>query len=179
MTRILAVVLVIVVLVWLVKRYLLPLMPTFVQQLFSYSLDAEMKVLAMDAVSRAKEEYRAELTYDRSSVKVLEERILKDLHHNHLIEPLSAETLMSESQLWGAYLGEVLRRIRDGKWREKSSQRGKRAMPFKFSSRGEVFPCDWVLRRIKHGDEFNLAEAIEEYVKNRDNAAYTGLSEEA
>jgi hypothetical protein len=178
MGRILAFVVLLVVVVWIFKRHILPLLPTFTQQLFSYTLDAEMKVLAMDAVTRAKEEYRIQLTYDRSCVAELERKILNDLHNNHLIETLSTETLASESQLWGAYVGEVLRRIRPGCWREKSKGTKRRAMPFTFGSRGEVFPCDWVLRRIKHGEKFNIADAVDEYVRNRDKPGYVDTDAE-
>jgi hypothetical protein len=178
MGKILAYVILIVVVVRIFKKYILPLLPTFTQQLFSYTLDAEMKVLAMDAVTRAKEEYRIQLTYDRSCVADLERKILNDLHNNHLIETLSVEQLASESQLWGAYLGEVLRRIRPGVWREKSKGTERRAMPFTYGVRGEVFPCDWVLRRIKHGEKFNLAAAVEDFVSHRDDPNYRGMDEQ-
>lgn len=178
---ILAYAVIIAVVNWLVRQMVgdrlpLPGFPGLAKKLFTHTLDSEMKVLAAEAVTRAKEEYRVQLTYDRSGVKDLESRILGDLHANHVIESTPVETLAAESRMWGAYLGEVLRRIRAGHWR-KQSRRSDRPMPFDFGP-GEVFPCDWILRRIKHGERFDLAAAVEDYVRNRDRADYSGFDDE-
>ncbi|MDA1273391.1 MAG: hypothetical protein O2960_04970 [Verrucomicrobia bacterium] len=138
---------------------------------FARSLGGIMKVNAQKARTRAREEYRIELTYDRSSISDLE-RILDDLRHNHQIETYSEEDLAEASRIWGAYVGEVLRRIRSGKWNNRSRHAGKRPMPFVLNRRSEVFPCSWIYRRIKHGPEHSVAAKVREFTENRDNPDY-------
>jgi len=138
---------------------------------FGRSMDGIMKVNAQKARNRAREEYRIELTYDRSSISDME-RILDDLRHNHRIESYSEEDLAEESRIWGAYVGEVLRRIRSGKWNKRSRHAGKRPMPFVLNRCSEVFPCSWIYRRIKHGPEYSVEEKVREFTENRDNPDY-------
>lgn len=136
-----------------------------------HSMDGIMKSKALEARNRAKSEYRIDLIHDRSSIKDLE-KILDDLRNNHLIETYSEQALADECQIWGAYVGEVLRRIRKGKWRKRSKHRGSRPMPFILNRRCEVFPCSWVYRRIKHGTEYSVVDKVREFTENRDNPNY-------
>ena len=134
--------------------------------------DAEMKRLANIARIAAERDYRLKLTHDRASVKDLEDAILQDLHHNQLISPYPDEELAELSHLWGAYLGEVLRRVRPGAWQARSRHGGRRPMPFVLDRHHEVFPCSWVYRRIKHGPEYGVHAKACEFADNRDNPEY-------
>ncbi len=136
------------------------------------STDEEMKQLAVQARVEAKKEYRLDLTHDRASVKDMEETILRDLHNNQLIAPYPEEELAELSRLWGAYLGETLRRIRPGVWRARSRHEGRRPMPFVLDRDHEVFPCSWVYRRIKHGSDYGVHAKACEFADNRDNPRF-------
>lgn len=136
------------------------------------TLDDSMKELAVKARALARTEYKLDLTHDRASIKDLEGEILDDLHQNQLIAAYPEEELTEMSQLWGAYVGEVLRRIRPGQWRSKSRHEGRRPMPFVLDRNAEVFPCAWVYRRIKHGPDFCVHAKAGEYADNRDNPRY-------
>ena len=136
------------------------------------TLDDKMKELGDQARALARKEYKLELTHDRASIRDLENRILEDLHHNQLITAYPEEELMEISQLWGAYVGEVLRRIRPGRWQPKSRHEGRRPMPFVLNRNTEVFPCSWVYRRIKHGADHCVHYRACEFADNRDNPRY-------
>ena len=138
-------------------------------------LDSSMKELADKARALAKKEYRLDLTNDRASIEDLENKILQDFHHNQLISAYPEEELAATSQLWGAYVGEVLRRIRPGVWQTKSRYEGRRPMPFVLDRNAEVFPCTWVYRRIKHGPTYCLHDKAVEFADNRDNPRYALL----
>ena len=105
-------------------------------------------------------------------MKDLEDKILEDLRHNQLISAYPEEELAEISQLWGAYIGEVLRRIRPGEWQPKSRHEGRRPLPFTLNRNAEVFPCAWVYRRIKHGEDHCVHAKAREYAENRDNPRY-------
>ncbi len=134
--------------------------------------DAEMKRLGNDARIVAEREYKLKLTHDRASVKDLEDEILQDLHHNQLITPYPEDELAELCRLWGAYVGEVLRRVRPGVWRARSRHGNRRPMPFMLDRDHEVFPCSWVYRRIKHGPEYGVHAKACEFADNRDNPNY-------
>ena len=134
--------------------------------------DEEMKRLAHDARRLAEREYRLKLTHDRASVKELEEEILQDLRNNQLITPYPEKELAELCRLWGAYIGEVLRRVRPGVWRARSRHGDRRPMPFVLDREHEVFPCSWVYRRIKHGPEYGVHAKACEFAENRDNPNY-------
>lgn len=139
------------------------------------TLDDAMKELADKARALARKEHKLDLTHDRASVKDLEDQILDDLHQNQLIAAYPDEELTEMSQLWGAYIGEALRRIRPGEWRPKSKHDGRRPMPFVLDRNAEVFPCAWVYRRIKHGPDYCVHAKAREFADNRDNPRYALL----
>lgn len=142
------------------------------------STDEEMKRLAAAARLAAKKEYRLDLTHDRASISDLENEIMQDLHHNQLITPYPEEELTELSRLWGAYVGEILRRVRAGIWQSRSRHGDRRPMPFVIDRNHEVFPCSWVYRRIKHGPEYSVHRKACEFADNRDNPKYALKGEE-
>jgi len=77
--------------------------------------DYAMQVVAKEAVRRAKTEYRVDLNFAPSSVERLE-TMLGNIHKTHLKNPLSEKELSLHSIRWGAYIGEVLKRVQPGKW---------------------------------------------------------------
>lgn len=155
----------------IVQSLIRPRLSSGAQPRMPHSMDGMMKSKALEARNRAKSEYRIDLIHDRSSIKDLE-RILDDLRNNHLIETYSEQALADECQVWGAYVGEVLRRIRRGKWRKRSKHAGHRPMPFVLNRRCEIFPCSWIYRRIKHGPEYSVQDKVREFTANRDNPNY-------
>jgi len=136
------------------------------------SFDREMRQLAAEAIHLAKNEYKLTLTNDRASIRDLEDKVIQDLRNNQLISPYAEDELAELSRLWGAYVGEVLRRIRPGKWRGSSRHGDRRPMPFVLNRNQEVFPCSWIYRRIKHGAEFGVHAKVCEFADNRDNPEY-------
>ena len=77
--------------------------------------DYAMQVVAKGAVRRAKTEYRVDLNFAPDSVERLE-TMLGNIHEAHLKNPLSEKELSLHSIRWGAYIGEVLKRVQPRKW---------------------------------------------------------------
>ncbi|MBI1358225.1 MAG: hypothetical protein GC160_28150 [Acidobacteria bacterium] len=83
---------------------------------------AAMAACAEEAVATARSRFDVELDYSLESVKALDR--LMDRQHRQIPQGLSRlirkgptdETLRIYSQLWGAYLGEVIRRLWGGEW---------------------------------------------------------------
>lgn len=69
---------------------------------------------SQSAVKTAKMTWEESLDFSAESLDALE-RILSALHTRHKAEP-SEESATVESQMWGAYLGEVIRRRFGGQW---------------------------------------------------------------
>ena len=127
--------------------------------------DEAMDRQAFDAVSLAKKEYETDLTYDRSSTKDLE-LILELLYKKHQENSISNPEIIFHSRIWGAYLGAVIKRIRPAHWRKNSKKSGEGSMPLIFENNSEIFPCLWIYRRIKFGDQDNVEQKVMAIVSN-------------
>jgi hypothetical protein len=122
----------------------------------SDDIDAFMASLSAQAVERAKSGYGVTLDYSADSVKEVEKLLAAkyDLAHGH---PMTEEELSDAAHLWGAYVGEVIKRLHPAHWERDSSAGGKGALPIVFNDTGEQsFPCAWVYHRLKNGDEDNV-----------------------
>jgi len=58
-----------------------------------------------------------------------------------LKNPLTEKELSLQSIRWGACIGEVMKRVREGKWQRDSEKIGRSAMPVVFDSDHEAFAC--------------------------------------
>jgi hypothetical protein len=118
--------------------------------------DYAMQVVAKEAVRRAKAEHRVVLDFAPISIERLEE-MLGSIHEGHLKNPLTEKELSLQSIRWGAYIGEVMKRVRAGKWQRDSEEVGRGAMPVVFDSGNEAFPCSWAYKRIADGPDDSIA----------------------
>ena len=117
--------------------------------------DYAMRVVAKEAVRRANAEHNVDLDFAASSIKHLEEMLGK-IHCGHMKKRLSEKDLSLQSIRWGAYIGEVIKWVRPGKWKRDSEQAGRGTMPVVFDSSNEAFPCSWVYKRIADGPDDNI-----------------------
>jgi hypothetical protein len=126
------------------------------QKKSSDDIDAFMTSLSARAVERAKSGYGVTLDYSADSVKEVEKLLAMkyDLARTH---PMTEEETSDAAHLWGAYIGEVIKRQHPSHWERDSSAGGKGALPIVFNDTGEQsFPCAWVYHRLKNGDEDNV-----------------------
>lgn len=105
------------------------------------NFDYAMKVVANEAVRRAKQEHQVMLDFSPASVQRLEEDILAKLHEAHLKTPMSEQNLSRLSIRWGAYLGETLKRRRPGRWHRDSQKVGRGTTPVVFEPVQKRFPA--------------------------------------
>ena len=117
--------------------------------------DYAMQVVARQAVKGARADHKVELDFSSDSIERLE-GILAKIHEGHLEKPLTDKELQLQSIRWGAYVGEVLKRIQPGKWQRDSEKAGRGAMPVVFGPGHEAFPCSWVYKRMADGPDDNI-----------------------
>jgi hypothetical protein len=120
------------------------------------NFDYAMRLMARRAVMLARAEHGVELDYTPASIERVE-GILGKICENHLQKPMSDKELSILSVRWGAYIGEVMKRVRPAKWRRDSGQAGERTMPLVFDGGREAYPRSWVYKRIVDGSEDNVA----------------------
>src|SRR5580765_8711444 len=94
---------------------------------FNYAMQA----VAAGAVQRARAEQKIGLDYSPASIKRIE-AMLGELHDRHLQNALEEKEIGTLSRRGGAYIGEVMKRVRSGKWRRDSEKAGAGAMPVIF-----------------------------------------------
>jgi hypothetical protein len=120
------------------------------------NLDAFMVSLSAQAVERAKSGYGVTLDYTADSVKEVE-KLLAMKYNMARAQPMTEEQTSDAAHLWGAYIGEVIKRQHPAHWERDSSAGGKGALPIVFNDTGEQsFPCAWVYHRLKNGEEDNV-----------------------
>lgn len=117
--------------------------------------DYAMQAVAAGAVKRARDEQKIELDYSPASIEGIE-AMLGELHNRHLQNPMEEKEIGTLSRRWGAYIGEVMKRMRPGKWHRDSETVGAGTMPVIFEDRLEAFPCAWAYKRIADGPEDNV-----------------------
>lgn len=87
--------------------------------------DYAMQAVAAEAVGCARKEYKILLDFSPASVQQVENNVLAKLHEIHVNTPMSKSELSRNSTCWGAYIGEVLKRIKGGKWQRDSNASAK------------------------------------------------------
>lgn len=121
-----------------------------------------MKQRAKDAVKTAETEHGIQLDQTPESVALVEE-ILERLHQRHLEKPFEKEALTQETTKWGAYLGEVSKKIRRADWELDSATAGPWSLPLVDAvDHSETFPVAFCRDRILHGPDapFPLPEPL-------------------
>ena len=122
---------------------------------------------AQQAIERAKTEFGIVLDGTPESVQHVES-ILSTLHERHVSKPIGNARLAEEANVWGAYIGEAAKRVRQGTWQRDSRVAGRGAAPLVHDNGDEVYPLAWTHRRIKDGFEENVWVKFQQgYMANR------------
>lgn len=117
--------------------------------------DNMMKQAASIAVSTAKQCYQIELDYSDSSIEKTE-KVLGRIHEDYL-KSKSEEGIHGLSIMYGAYLGEVLKKSKGiGRWEKDHPTFGKNSFPFYWNEKDCAFPVSWCFKRIANGPEENV-----------------------
>jgi len=120
------------------------------------NIDTYMASLSAQAVKRAGSSYGVTLDYSPDSVKEVE-KILGAKYEMQKTHPVTEIEINDAADLWGAYVGEVMKRIHPAHWVRDSEVAGKNAFPIVYEDRsGESYPCTWVYHRLKNGAEDNV-----------------------
>jgi hypothetical protein len=120
------------------------------------NIDEYMASLSAQAVKRAGSSYGVNLDYSPDSVKEVE-KILATKYELQKTHPMTETEKADAANLWGAYIGEVMKRMHPAHWTRDSTAAGKDALPIVFNDSGEEsYPCTWVYHRLVNGDEDNV-----------------------
>ena len=120
------------------------------------NIDTYMASLSAQAVKRAGSSYGVTLDYSPDSVKEVE-KILATKYEMQKTHPRAEIEITDAAHLWGAYIGEVMKRIHPAHWVRDSDVAGENALPIMYEDHsGESYPCAWVYRRLKNGEEDNV-----------------------
>src|SRR5258708_20846068 len=112
-----------------------------------------MEVFAIDAVHAARSSHGVELDYSSDSVRDLDQ--ILERAHKTLRMDVPEDMFFAFPDMWGGYLGEVIRRKWGGQWIIPSD--GLFKAQICLAVRGEtISPPTQVLRRVTNGDEANL-----------------------
>jgi hypothetical protein len=125
------------------------------QQAPQRTASQQMAELAGQAVQAAHDAFEVALDYSVTSVELVE-GILAKLHEEHRTRAFFPERMIAEANRWGAYVGEVARRVRGGEWQRDSAHVGANTFPLVFGEQNEIYPCAWCYRRITNGAEDNV-----------------------
>jgi len=128
---------------------------------------SEMRRYAEMAVRDAKSGYEIDLDYSPESVEHVEQ-ILSGLHEIHATDTLAESELNRHSLKWGAYVGEVTKRMHECEWALDSEMGGEKSFPLIYHDRGESFPVQWCAKRIINGEEDNVWNKFQFLIINRD-----------
>jgi hypothetical protein len=119
------------------------------------AINAQMASLSTKAVELAKSSYGITLDYSPDSVKSVE-KLLAMKYDLQKTQPMSEDELADTAHTFGAYIGEVMKRVHPGHW-ERDSAMGKDTLPFTFDgSSNQAFPCAWIYHRLQNGEEDNV-----------------------
>jgi hypothetical protein len=120
------------------------------------NIDQYMVSLSAQAVELARSGYGINLDYSPDSVKEVE-KLLATKYGLQKTHPLTEQETADAAHLWGAYIGEVIKRIHPAHWVRDSEVAGKDALPIVYEDKsGESYPCAWVYHRLNNGEEDNV-----------------------
>jgi hypothetical protein len=146
------------------KNYVIPIILLLVVGIISFlvyrskgnngptQFDRLMSNEAEKAVKEAQEKFGIKLDYSLESVENVE-TILGKYHD----DPTLKEAVTNRTPLqYGAYVGEVIRRHKNGKWlAPKGKIEGPMDVQIKYGS-GTSFPVNWCGKRVINGEEDNI-----------------------
>lgn len=130
-----------------------------------------MASLAAQARQRADSEFRTSLDYTPDSVEHVE-KILDKLHQAFASGELSGEQVETEAMAWGAYVGEVIRRLKGGHWSRDHEVGGPNSFPLRWETH-DSFPCGWCFKRIHDGELDSIWYKFQILVLRRDEGGFT------
>lgn len=114
--------------------------------------------LARRAVEIARKDYGITLDFSRQSLRDLNR--LLDRAHSLITSPAYAGKVPDRTiQVWGAYLGETIRRENNGIWTENPAASEYRQYSINTPT-GNIFPMEQVYLRVVEGKKNNLKAAI-------------------
>jgi len=116
--------------------------------------NALMSLLADEAVQRARAEFGVALDFSPESVAAVED-LLAQLHDRRAAGEMTDGRLNREAMTWGAYVGEVIRRLKGGQWAKDHHAAGPDSYPIDYDGH-QSFPVGWCGRRIVNGAEDNV-----------------------
>jgi hypothetical protein len=121
----------------------------------TFTVHDVMTAYAKDAVDAAKRNFKEDLDYSEESIRLLE-KIVGRQNEEYVKGPKPSEQqLQTFSKMWGAYLGEVVRRHHGGEWTTPSDGifQGLYVLTVKET---QTSPPSKVYKRIVDGDGDNL-----------------------
>jgi len=129
-----------------------------------------MRNAANVAVLTAKQCYKINLNYSDDSVEKVEQALCK-IHEEYLSSKnKNQEGLHGLSIMFGAYIGEVLKKEKGvGYWGKDHPVFGKNCFPLYWNDNDCAFPVDWCLKRIINGPEDNVVHKYKILTKGKTN----------
>ena len=127
-----------------------------------FNIQEMMESAAGQAVAFAKEAIEMNLDFSEASVNYIEQ--ILDSFHRGIIKQsnVTEEELENTAVVWGAYLGEVLRRNFNGEWVAEGD--GLYALNISDEKNNfKIFPINKVYKRLKNGLEDNVAFYFETF----------------
>jgi hypothetical protein len=120
-----------------------------------HSTDEYIQFAANEAVKNADKEFNVKLDYSVDSIKKVED-VLGRLHDMYEKDKASLR-VDALANMYGAYIGEVIRRSEPGvKWEKDHPVAGEKSYPLHWAAR-DLFPMAWCHRRITEGDGDNVS----------------------
>ena len=142
------------------------------------NLDEMMRWLATEAVDMASKNNGVKLDYTPESIQKVEEVLGKI--HDEYERTKPSEGVQGVAMAYGAYIGEVIKRIEPGaKWERSDSVGGENSYPLHWRG-GTSYVCAWCYRRITNGEEDNVWHkyiAIRDQTWKNPNAETNGIAD--
>jgi hypothetical protein len=125
-----------------------------IRQMRTLQPNEVVEAFAKDAVADAKAQFNLTLDYSPSSIEHLE-RIVAAKYEEIQEKPILPIQMEALAKVWGAYLGEVIRRQRGGTW--STAKEGPYAgLCILQSGAEQICPLGKVYKRLVNGEEDNL-----------------------
>lgn len=113
--------------------------------------DEMMVYFASEAAKWVKEDQGIELDYTLDSVNHIERQLSKLSGEVNKTNPPPGT--FGQASCYGAYIGEVFRRLEGGVWALDHETAGTRSFPLTIKSNSVIFPVGWCWKRIMNGEE--------------------------
>jgi len=128
--------------------------------------DTQMGHVAKLAVLSGKGEYKVSLDFSEGSIAQVD-TILEQLHRRFTQGDLEEREMEKLALRWGAYVGEVAKRVKPGRW-ERDSELGPESLPLVFGENRMCFPVAWCYKRIENGEEDSIGFKFDVLIRRAD-----------